>query len=201
MSGDAARKPDPQFPNLDPDVVEGYRNAPSHQVAEVLDGELHLMPRPRLRHARGATRLSARLAPFDDPAQGDPGGWVILIEPELHLGPKPDIIDPDIAGWRRERVPDDFFSDDDAFTTIAPDWVCEVLSPSTEVVDRTKKMRVYRREGVGHLWLLDPALRTLEVFRLGDALYALVDTFEGDAVVHAEPFDAIELPLASLWAR
>ncbi|MEZ4411117.1 MAG: Uma2 family endonuclease [Polyangiales bacterium] len=201
MSGDAARKPDPQFPNLDPDVVEGYRNAPSHQVAEVLDGELHLMPRPRLRHARGATRLSARLAPFDDPAPGDPGGWVILIEPELHLGPNPDIIDPDIAGWRRERVPDDFFSDDDAFTTIAPDWVCEVLDPSTEVVDRTKKMRVYRREGVGRLWLLDPALRTLEVFRLGDALYALVDTFEGDAVVRAEPFDAIELPLASLWAR
>jgi Uma2 family endonuclease len=201
MSGDAARPLDPQFPNLDPAVVAGYRSAASHQVAEILDGQLHLMPRPRLRHARGATRLSSRLAPFDDPAEGEPGGWVILIEPELRLGRGPDVVDPDIAGWRRERVPADFFGDDDAFTAVPPDWVCEVLSPSTEVIDRTKKMRIYRREGVGHLWLLDPTLRTLEVFRLEGGLYAMVDTFEGEGPVRAEPFDAIELSLASLWAR
>ena len=87
-----------------------------------------------------------------------------------------------------------------AYISVAPDWVCEALSPRTEAFDRGPKMRVYRREGIGHVWLLDASLRTLEVFRLGPDGYVLRDTFEGDAVVRAEPFDAIELDLARFWA-
>ncbi|MBI5516338.1 MAG: Uma2 family endonuclease [Deltaproteobacteria bacterium] len=170
-------------------------------TAEVLDGELVVMPRPRPRHAHGATRLTGRLRPFCDPEGDEPGGWVILVEPELHLGPLPDIVDPDLAGWRRERFPRDAFNDDaPAFLAVAPDWVCEVLSPSTEVVDRTTKMRIWRRERVGHVWLLSPTLKTLEVYRLDGERYTLVDTFEGVARVKAEPFDALELDLAALWS-
>jgi Uma2 family endonuclease len=105
MSGDAARTIDPELPNLAPDVVEGYRNAPETLVAEIIDGELSLMPRPRLEHARSAGELHGELrGPFDR-GRGGPSGWVILPEPELHLGPLPDVVVPDLAGWRRERLP------------------------------------------------------------------------------------------------
>lgn len=170
-------------------------------LAEILDGELHTMPRPRPRHSRAATRLARRLGPYDD-EPGEPGGWVLLIEPELHLGPKPDKIVPDIAGWRRERLPSAVFDHDaPAAVTIAPDWTCEVLSDRTERLDRGKKMRIYRREGVCHVWLLSPTLETLEVYRLDAGKWTLVETFEGDATVRAEPFDAIELSLGHLWGR
>lgn len=200
MSGDAVRSLDPGFPNLDPVVVEGYRNAPETMVAEVIDGELSLMPRPRRRHARGATRIAARLSGFDEPGEGDPGGWIILIEPELHLGPRPDILIPDLAGWRNERAPEGFFDESDELT-LAPDWVCELLSPSTSRVDRKKKLPIYHREGVGHVWLVDPAAQTLEVYRRHELGWLLVATHEGADVARVEPFDAIELSLAGLWAR
>jgi Uma2 family endonuclease len=189
------------FPGLRREVVEGYLAAPEHVVAEVLDGELFLMPRPQRRHARGSSRLGMILgAPFDL-GVGGPGGWVILDEPELHLGAKPDIVVPDLAGWRRERVPEDFFDDDEVAIELVPDWVCEVLSPSTERNDRGRKRRIFRRESVGHYWLVSPELRTLEVYRLEGGRWVEVDTYEGDAVVRAEPFDAIELSLAALWQR
>jgi Uma2 family endonuclease len=192
---------DTRFPGLRAEVVDGYLDAPEHMTAEVLDGELFTMPRPRRRHARGAGRLQGRLKPFDDPEAGDPGGWVILPEPELHLGPRPDIVDPDLAGWRRARVPDDFFADDaPPHIDLAPDWVCEIRSESTEAIDRGK-MRIYRREAVPHVWLLSPEHLTLEIYRLENARYSLIDTFEADAEVRAEPFEAIVLPLAALWAR
>jgi Uma2 family endonuclease len=192
---------DPEFPNLRPDVVEAYRNAPPNVVVEVIDGELFTMPRPRPRHARATTRLAGRLAPFDDPDADDPGGWDILIEPELHLGMKPDIIDPDLAGWRAGRLPATVFSDDASVgITVVPDWVVETLAPSTERTDRGFKLRVYRREGIAHVWLLSPLSQTLEVYRLEGGRYSLIETYEGDALVRAEPFDAIEIPLAALWA-
>jgi Uma2 family endonuclease len=170
-------------------------------VAEILDGELHTMPRPGPRHARAATRLARRLGPFDDDP-GEPGGWVLLLEPELHLGPKPDKIVPDIAGWRRDQLPTSVFEvEAPAALKIAPNWVCEVLSERTERVDRVKKMRIYRRESVGHVWLLSPQLETLEVYRFDASHWVLVETFEGDALVRAEPFEAIELPLATLSPR
>jgi len=192
---------DPDLPNLRPEVIAAYREAPEHQVAEVLDGELFTMPRPRPRHARSAGRLLRALAPFDDD-DGNPGGWVILIEPELRLGSGPDILAPDLAGWRRERFPEGAFAEGSpAFITTPPDWVCEVLSDGTEAIDRGRKMRIYRREGVKHLWLLDPRSTTLEVWRLDEGRWREVDTWEGDIVVRAEPFEAIEIDLARLWAR
>ena len=192
---------DPRFPGLRPEVVEGYLHAPAHQVAEVLDGALHLLPRPRRAHARGSARLGMILGGPFDLGVGGPGGWVLLDEPELHLGAGPDIVVPDLAGWRRERVPDGFWGEDEpAAIALAPDWVCEVLSPRTERTDRGVKRRIFRREGVGHYWLLSPTLRTLEVYRLEAGRWVEVDTWEGDAVVRAEPFEAIALPLAALWA-
>lgn len=192
----AARPVDPAFPGIDPEVLEAYRNAPDNIVAEILDGALSLMPRPRPRHARTATRLASGLGGFHDPDEGEPGGWVVLIEPELHLGPRPDVIDPDLAGWRRARLPEE---PEEAAIQIAPDWVCEILSDRTEALDRGPKRRIYRRESVGHLWLCDPHIQTLEVYRLEGGRWAELDTFEGDVKVRAEPFEEIELDLSRLW--
>lgn len=193
--------PEPRFPNLRADVVAGYLNAPDTMVAEVIDGELFVMPRPRRQHARAAGKLGGKLdGPFDE-GRGGPGGWVFLPEPELHLGRKPDIVVPDLVGWRRDRLPEDFMADEaPAAIDLAPDWVCEVLSEGTEAKDRGKKRRVYRRERVGHYWLVDPRDKSLEVYRLVEGKWLEVDTYEGDVVVRAEPFDAIELELATLWA-
>ena len=200
MAGSARKGSDPFAPNA-PEVEAAYEAVPDTMIAEILDGELHTMPRPRPRHARAATRLARRLGPFDDDP-GEPGGWVLLIEPELHLGPKPDKVVPDIAGWRRDRLARSVFDDDaPAAIQIVPDWTCEILSERTERVDRGTKMRIYRREGVHHIWLVSPTLQTLEVYRLDEGKWTLVDTFEGDAAVRAEPFDALELPLSTLWAR
>jgi Uma2 family endonuclease len=181
-----------------PEVWAAYNAAPEHEVAEIIDGELHVMPRPRARHARTASGLGMKLGPPFDLGDGGPGGWILLDEPELRLGPRPDVLVPDLAGWCRERMPE---LPDVAAFELAPDWVCEVLSERTEATDRGKKRRIYRREGVGHLWLVNPETRTLEVYRLEGGRWLEVDTFEGDAVVRAEPFDAIELDLAVLWSR
>ncbi|WP_437564622.1 Uma2 family endonuclease [Sorangium sp. So ce542] len=192
----------PLFPGNAPEVETAFQAVPEEMVAEILDGELHTFPRPARPHTRTASRLNVRLGgPFDlDP--GGPGGWVILVEPELHLGPRPDKVVPDLAGWRRERMPDALGPEDaPAHYDLAPDWVCEVISPRTERVDRGKKMRIYRREGVRHAWLINPVAQTLEVYRLDDGRWSLLDTYEGDEAVRADPFDAIELPLADLWAR
>jgi len=185
-----------------PEVEAAFEAVPPEMVAEIIDGELYTSPRPHPRHGRSASKLGGILdGPFDTGRDG-PGGWVILDEPELHLGPRPDKLVPDLAGWRRERLPDDVFEPDaPAAIKVAPDWACEVLSARTETVDRGKKMRVYRRERVGHVWLINPVTCTLEVYRLDDGRYILMDTHTGDTGVRAEPFDAIELPLGALWRR
>jgi len=198
MSADPAAVMDLEFPHLDAVVVAAYRNAPDDVNAEIVDGELFTMPRPGVPHASAAADLIIELgAPFAR-GRGGPGGWVILPEPELHLGQKPDIVDPDLAGWRRERMP---AIPQTSAITLAPDRICEILSDGTEAHDRGRKMRVYRRAGVGHYWLVDPRIRTLEVYRLEGGRYALLDTWEGDVAVRAEPFDAVALDLALLWAR
>jgi Uma2 family endonuclease len=166
----------------------------SHKVAEILDGELIVTPRPALRHARASSGLGGYLwGPFQGGRDG-PGGWWILDEPELHLGD--DILVPDLAGWRRDRLP---AIPDAAYMTLAPDWVCEVISPSTERMDRSRKLRIYAREGVPHLWLLDPIVRTLEVLRLENARWVLLETHSDTDVVRVEPFAAIEIALTALW--
>jgi Uma2 family endonuclease len=193
---DPARRIDPELPNLPAEVVDEYRSAPPSMSAEVIDGALHPQARPRPAHARSSGRLLQGLGSFDD--EGPRGGWVLLLEPELRLGPLPDILQSDLVGWRRSRMPR---LPDDPFISLPPDFVCEVLSPSTEAVDRGKKMRVFRREGVGHVWLVSPELQTLEVYRLEHGRYSLLDAHSADAVVRAEPFELVELALARLWAR
>ncbi len=170
---------------------------PQHRVAEILDGELFTFPRPGFRHARTASTLGGDLQNrFDHPPGGGdtPGGWWILDEPELHLGD--DVVVPDVAGWRRERVP---LLPDAPWFDVAPDWACEVLSSSTETVDRGRKLRIYAREGVSHLWLVNPVARTLETYRLAEAHWILLGTFSGDHVVRAEPFEAAEFSMARWW--
>ncbi len=170
--------------------------APEHMVAQVIDGELVLQPRPPSPHAAASSAIGEELgAPFKR-GRGGPGGWVILDEPELHLDQ--DILVPDLAGWRRERMPE---TPDVPFFALAPDWVCEVLSPSTVRVDRVHKGRIFARERVTHLWFVDPQARVLEVKRLDGATYRDVLVAEDADKVRAEPFDAVELDLAILWAR
>lgn len=171
-------------------------------MAEILEGELHLCPRPARPHANVFCNLTSLISgPFKF-GRGGPGGWVILAEPELHLGPRPDKIVPDLAGWRRERMPDAVGADDaPAHYEMAADWVCEILSPSTRRVDQGAKMRIYAREGVRHLWHVEPLARTIDIFRLTEGEWHLVRTLSGEAPVRAEPFEAIELELALVWSR
>ncbi|MCY1018379.1 Uma2 family endonuclease [Pyxidicoccus sp. MSG2] len=168
---------------------------PPDKIGELIGGVLYASPRPTMGHSRVATHLHGELyGPFARGRGGGPGGWLIRFEPELHLGD--DVLVPDVTGWRRERVPS---LPDGPAARIAPDWVCEVLSPSTAVLDRDKKMTVYAREGVRHVWLIDPKPRTLEVFRLEGAHYLRLATWTGDTTVRAEPFDALALELQRLW--
>lgn len=173
-------------------------SAPPSVIAELIAGELHTHPRPRLRHAAAATTLGSELEPAFGRGRGGPGGWIILAEPELHLGSGPDVLVPDLAGWHRSRMPE---LPDEPYATLAPDWTCEVLSRSTEAFDRTAKLPIYAREQVSHVWLVDPDVETLEVFRLDGETYRLVLTASGTKTVRAEPFDAIELALQELWRR
>jgi len=168
-------------------------SAPENQVAEILDGELFLSPRPASRHSLACSRLALALAPFGD-GQGGPGGWWSLFEPELHFGEV--VVVPDLGGWRRERMP---VMQDVAFFSLVPDWVCEVLSPSTASIDRGRKLRIYAGAGVGQAWLVNPAERTLEVLRLRDGAWTIVAVCSGSGAVRGEPFDAIELALERLW--
>jgi Putative restriction endonuclease len=174
-------------------TYDDLRQVPSHRVGEIVDGDLHVSPRPASRHALASSSLGSGLGPPFHEGRGGPGGWWILDEPELHLGG--DVLVPDLAGWRRERMPE--FPDTPAFT-LAPDWVCEVVSPGTESLDRAKKMPVYARGRIAHIWLVNPLARTLEVYRLAEARWLLLAT-EGAVRVRAEPFDAVELDLAPLW--
>jgi Uma2 family endonuclease len=165
-------------------------------VAEVIDGELILHPRPAKPHAAAASALGEELGPPFKRGRGGPGGWILLDEPEIHLAA--DVIVPDLAGWRRERMPE--LTNDEAFFSIAPDWVCEVLSPGTGKMDRARKLPIYARERVSHAWLVDPLERTLEVLRLEGGRWSIVGTFVDEETVHAEPFDSLALDLSILWA-
>lgn len=175
-------------------TYEDVLNAPEDKVAEILDGELFLSPRPALRHAGTQAAIQGTLwNRFDDGERG-PGGWVVVTEPELHLGAA--IVVPDVAGWRRERLPS---LPDRPWLDLAPDWVCEILSPSTERVDRGRKLRTYAEAGVAHAWLVNPLERTLEVLRLRDGAWTIVAVHCDSDRVRIEPFEALELDLERLW--
>jgi Uma2 family endonuclease len=179
-----------------PASYEDLRDVPGHLVAEIVDGELVTSPRPTARHAAASSALGADIHSAFGRGGGGPGGWVILDEPELHIVGQ--VLVPDIAGWRRERMPE---IPDVAFFEISPDWACEILSPSTAALDRTRKRLHYARAGVGHLWLVDPGPQTLEVYRLDGDSWRLVTSVAGDTKLRAEPFEPLELDLAHVWAR
>jgi Uma2 family endonuclease len=176
-------------------TYEDVLAAPAHLVAEVVFGVLHTHPRPSNPHARVTSRLGSELdGPFDR-GRGGPGGWILLDEPELHLGE--DIVVPDLAGWRRERLPK---VPNAPFFELAPDWLCEVLSPHTTRLDRGEKLSIYAREHVGFVWLIDPRARLLEVLRLQGSRYEIFSTHTDDDSIRAVPFDAVPLDLGALWA-
>lgn len=169
---------------------------PEHVVGELIARELFVSPRPAAPHTVAASRLGGELSGPFDRGRGGPGGWILLDEPELHFGD--DVLVPDLAGWRRDRMPRPPRT---AAFTLAPDWVCEVLSSSTANLDRKIKLPVYAREDVRHVWLVDPEARTLEVYCLEGAHYALRVTHAGVACARIEPFEALELELAFLWGE
>jgi Uma2 family endonuclease len=167
---------------------------PANQMGQIIAGELIVSPRPANDHAVTSSTLGGELlGPFQR-GRGGPGGWWLIDEPELHLGK--DVLVPDLAGWRRTRLPT---VPREPFFTMAPDWVCEVLSPSTAGVDRVRKKHVYAREGVEFVWLVDPVGRTLEVFQLQEGRWLELGSWSGEERVRAQPFEAIELELGALW--
>jgi Uma2 family endonuclease len=170
---------------------------PEHVTGEILNGELYAMPRPSGRHGLAERGLNFNLSgPFDF-GRGGPGGWWIIQEPEVHFIRDEVVAVPDLAGWRRERMPR--IPDDHRFE-IVPDWVCEILSPSTAKKDRVVKLPVYARYGVGHVWLVDPVAQTLEAFALHEGRWLWIAALKDDDAVAVPPFDAISFCLADLWA-
>ncbi|MFN7145416.1 MAG: Uma2 family endonuclease [Myxococcota bacterium] len=176
---------------------------PPNKVAELIRGTLHVMPRPAPRHAHTTSALTIKIGSPFRYGEGGPGGWWILDEPELHF-PDPaqpgdiEVVVPDVAGWRRTRMPE---LPETAYFALAPDWICEVLSKSTEDVDRNEKMPLYAREGVAHAWLVDPIARTVEAYALvGAGRWSEPAVYRDAARVRVPPFDAVELDLSALWA-
>lgn len=167
---------------------------PDNLVAEIIYGQLQTSPRPAPKHTRASSSLGDELVSPYDKGRGGPGGWWILDEPELHL--EAHVLVPDLAGWRRERMPE---LPDTAWFELPPDWVCEILSPSTAHLDRAQKMPLYAEFAIPHLWLIDPDIKTLEAYELRDGKWTLLEILDNDKPVSIVPFDATEFPLSALW--
>jgi Uma2 family endonuclease len=183
------------LPALKPAEYEDLFNLPDTVIGEIVNGRVVTQPRPRPKHAAAYSALGFEVGGPYHKGRDGPGGWWILDEPELHLDY--DVLVPDLAGWRRERMPK---LPDTAWFELAPDWVCEILSPSTARVDRAEKLPIYARHGVKHAWLVDPDVRTLEVFENQNGKWLLLTVLESNADVSQPPFDAISFPLGNLWA-
>jgi Uma2 family endonuclease len=181
-------------PSDRPATFKDLESVPENKVGEIIDGILYLSPRPAPRHANATSVLGIEIGGPFHRGKGGPGGWWILDEPELHLGE--NALVPDLAGWRRERMPQ---LPSEAAFTIPPDWICEVLSRQTARLDLVKKLPKYARAGVQNAWVVDPDARTLQVYRRAEKSWLIVATFGGDDKVRAEPFEAIELELSALW--
>jgi len=170
---------------------------PPHVVGEILFGVLHTHARPAPRHGVAANQLGTEVTgPFGRGSGGGPGGWIFIVEPELHLGPH--VVVPDLAGWRRERLTP---FPDTAFIATPPDWLAEVLSPATQAVDRTDKLSIYAEHRVGHCWYVDPIARTLEVLALTGSKWLLAATYKDSDPVTAPPFESHTFPLDVLWVN
>ncbi len=184
----------PAIPKPTPATYQDVLDAPEHLVAEVLAGTLYTHSRPAGPHAEAASVLGMDIGSAFHRGRGGPGGWIILDEPELHF--ELDILVPDLAGWHRDRLP---AVPKSAYFELAPNWVCEVLSPSTALMDRRNKLPIYAREQVPYVWLVDPRARSVEVFELAGEHYRCLAVHGEDEVVRLPPFDAIELELSALW--
>jgi Uma2 family endonuclease len=168
--------------------------APPHLVAEIIDGELVTHPRPSPRHGASASALAGELTGPFQKGRGGPGGWTFIVAPEISFGEQ--LLVPDIAGWRRERLQS---YPDKNYLTVAPDWVCEILSGSTEKRDRTVKMRIYAEAGIPHLWLIDPRLQILEAFERTEGRWTKAGAWNSDDQVSTPPFEVTSFSLADLW--
>jgi Uma2 family endonuclease len=166
-----------------------------HERGEIIDGELHVQPRPRFGHGRANTFLGHHIGGSFDFDDDGPGGWWIIVEPGIELPGAPEV-SPDLAGWRRERMPT---PPEVEPIRVTPDWVCEVLSPSNARWNRLKKFPFYARVGVRWLWVIDPRERTLEVRKLDNGLWTVLQVFGEEEENRAEPFSAVGIPLSRMW--
>ena len=171
---------------------------PEGLTGEIIDGRLYTEPRPAGPHGYTELALGSRLFLLYGRGEGGPGGWWILVEPEIHFVRDREVLVPDLAGWRRERMP--AIPREHRFETV-PDWVCEILSPATRSKDRELKMPTYAKYGVPYLWLIDPETRRLEAYELREGTWMSLGTFEGQAEVRVAPFDAVVLRLGDLWVE
>ncbi|MFM8331345.1 MAG: Uma2 family endonuclease [Candidatus Methylumidiphilus sp.] len=179
-----------------PTLYEQLLALPEHITGEIIDGELYTQPRPAPRHCEAGSVLGMHIGPPFRLGKDGSGGWWIVDAPEIHFVRDTVVVVPDLAGWRRERMP--ALPEDHCFE-VAPDWVCEILSASTGKKDRIKKMPLYARQGVAYAWLVDPLARTLEAFKLEQGLWVLIATLADDEPVSVAPFEAITFSLADLW--
>lgn len=172
---------------------------PEGTRGEVLGGQVVIPPAPLPRHSRAQRALGRFLGgPFDDDdGRGGPGGWWILAEVDVRLSPH-DVVRPDVAGWKRERIPNPW---DESPIEVVPDWICEVASPSNVAQDRVRKRALYARTGVSYYWLVDPEARTLESLRLDRTSVTLIEVgaYDDTAIARIAPFDAIELEVSRLF--
>ena len=173
---------------------EDLYNIPENMTGQIINGELVAMPRPSPKHSNAVSGIGFEIGPPYRFGRGGPGGWVILDEPEIRLGN--DIFVPDLAGWKKERLPK--FPKTN-YISVPPDWICEVLSPSTEKADRAKKMPVYARFGISYIWLINPVEEILEVFKLDSGRWILLSVYSENDKLRAEPFQETEIDLQNLW--
>lgn len=182
-------------PTYEP-LYEALEALPEGLTGEIIDGQLYTEPRPSPRHNVAGSNLGAELIGPYARGRGGPGGWWIIDEPELHFVRKTEVVVPDLAAWRRERMPE---IPDEPYFEVVPDWVCEILSPSTRSKDRELKMPLYARYGVGYLWLIDPKLYTLEAYELHSGEWSELGVYGAEAVPVAAPFEAAAFRVADLW--
>ncbi len=177
------------------DLYEDLCALPKNVNGEIINEELVVSPRPAPKHANASSAIGSIILPPYHLGENGPGGWWILFEPEIHL--KDQVIVPDIGGWKKERLPKLL---EEAYFSLAPDWVCEVLSPSTARYDRISKLKIYAHNKVPYYWIVDPLNRTLEVLVLDKKNYKVDLVFGKDDLVKAPPFDKLEFNLGKLWA-
>lgn len=167
------------------------------EAGEVVAGQLRTAPSALPKHSRAMRALGGAIGkPFDDDdGRGGPGGWWILLEVDVQFTDH-DIVRPDLAGWRRERLVAPW---DTRPIEVVPDWICEILSPSNAAYDRVTKAKLYAEHGVQHFWLLDPGERILEAFALSAGLWTCIGSYDDSATARVKPFEAIELAVDALF--